>query len=483
MPRQKQRRNKRVRNLMVITTLSAILLSISTYAWFIGMRTVNVSAFDVEIASTKGLLLSLNGERWSETINIAEDILDQVSYEEHTNSWGGSGLVPVSTIGDMDLEASRMKLFEKASLTATPGGYRLLASRVDNTGAEEKDGYVVFDLFIKNYTGDQYIEDLNELDEEAIYLTVDSEVKVADGGVKNTGIENSVRVAFSQIGRVHGETDDVDKITGITCATNEEGELAVVDGVTGICRKAQIWEPNDTKHVQGAINWYDRSCKKRISSGISTSSYEGECGTIEEGQSYPTYAVKDIIQSEHEVDIYDGEAFNGYDGSSDYLEAYDYFTDTMKLKEGTERPEFMYLAPNSITKVRVYIYIEGQDIDNYDFAQIGKRISVKFGFTKQRFNPGETSPEDEINLEKPTIKLNGDERMVLAYGEDFEDPGVEEAKDASGKDLTDRVETYTPIEIDTNEPNTYIIYYRVTDDANNQNEVVRTVVVQPETTP
>ncbi|MBQ2408325.1 MAG: hypothetical protein II309_02720, partial [Bacilli bacterium] len=46
---------------------------------------------------------------------------------------------------------------------------------------------------------------------------------------------------------------------------------------------------------------------------------------------------------------------------------------------------FMTLAPNSITKVRVYIYIEGQDIDNYDYAAVGKQISVGFGFTKQRF--------------------------------------------------------------------------------------------------
>ena len=45
----------------------------------------------------------------------------------------------------------------------------------------------------------------------------------------------------------------------------------------------------------------------------------------------------------------------------------------------------MTLAPNSITKVRVYVYIEGQDVDNYDFASLGKQITVNFGFTKERF--------------------------------------------------------------------------------------------------
>ena len=57
----------------------------------------------------------------------------------------------------------------------------------------------------------------------------------------------------------------------------------------------------------------------------------------------------------------------------------------MKNRKGVNRPEFIYLAPNSITKVRVYIWIEGQDIDNYDFASLGRKISVNFGFTKERF--------------------------------------------------------------------------------------------------
>jgi len=65
----------------------------------------------------------------------------------------------------------------------------------------------------------------------------------------------------------------------------------------------------------------------------------------------------------------------------------------MKNLTGTERPEFMTLAPNSITKVRVYIYIEGQDIDNYDFASLGKKISINFGFTKERYTPEVDFPE------------------------------------------------------------------------------------------
>ena len=76
----------------------------------------------------------------------------------------------------------------------------------------------------------------------------------------------------------------------------------------------------------------------------------------------------------------------------------------MKNEKGMNRKEFMTLAPNSITKLRVYIYIEGQDIDNYDFASLGKKISVNFGFTKERFEqtdiPGYNGPNTNIT---PTI--------------------------------------------------------------------------------
>ena len=58
----------------------------------------------------------------------------------------------------------------------------------------------------------------------------------------------------------------------------------------------------------------------------------------------------------------------------------------MKAKVGTERPALFYLAPNSITKIRVYIYLEGQDVDNYDLASLGEKVQVNFGFTKDQWD-------------------------------------------------------------------------------------------------
>ena len=445
------RRRKKIRNLIVICFICAIILGVGTYAWFIGMKTVNVSSFDIDIATTEGLFLSMDGENWSYQL----DAKNATAYTGNTNTWASTGLIPISSVGDLDSTVSRLQLYEKGSLTTTPGGYRLLASRVHNydstengkNGTSESNGYVAFDLFIKNLSGHEYYTENNVLNEEDIFLTTNSAVTVAtNGGVAGTGIENSVRVAFAQIGRVTA-TDgvaSVANITDITCT-----DVASAQGqaqVTGICRQAQIWEPNDTAHVTNAINWYETSCKTRKEAGTNLTlpaSYNvGEnavaCSGVANNAANKTYAISRTIGINDMVDIYDGPQFNTYAANTTTYATYDaavngtatalaqttsaeaataaeaakttaredfklvdfpYFTDTMKNLTSTARPTFMTLAPNSITKVRVYIWIEGQDIDNYDFASLGKKISINFGFTKERYT------EDDIDYTGPSTDI------------------------------------------------------------------------------
>jgi hypothetical protein len=485
----KDKHTFRVKRLIVFSALAAIILAVTTYAWFIGMRTVNVTDFEVEIAVADDLLLSLDGANWDTTLKIDKTTIENI-YPDSTNSWGGKGLVPMSSIGEMDITASRMKLFEKASLTSTPGGYRLMASRIDNysEGVAEQDGYVVFDLFIRNFTGSEYIADPNKDDEEAIYLTVDSEVTIPNDGVKDTGIENSVRVAFTQIGRVNGTTTDQSIITGITCETTKDSEGNTI--VTGLCRNATIWEPNDTDHVQNAINWYETSCLKRTGSDVrDPDSYDGDCEKVVDGLAYPTYAVSKEIKSSDNVNVYDGPAYNTYSESSSFLVDHPYFTDSDKLLKGTSRPEFMSLAPNSITKLRIYVYIEGQDVDNYDFASIGKKISVKFGFTKQQLTEEDINYEGEdVNqgegpegndLTAPRITLTGDKVIELTVGTEYEELGATAVDNIDG-DLSEEIKIES--RVNTDQVGEYYVIYRVTDTAGNlavETRTVKVVAAQP----
>ena len=420
-----KRRNRKLRNLMFVCAICAIVLAASTYAWFTGLQEVKVNPFQVEIAAADSLQLSFNGEQWSETISFTDEAdLKSKSYGGGTSvNWPKykrpgtdievNGLVPVSTIGIFNKDKSELKLFEKQSMTTSSGGYRLLANEINYEDQNRQKGYLAFDLFVKNFSGTQYItsEDPNDISsEEAIYLTPSSAVTVGEGGVQDAGIENSVRVAFAQVGRISANETTPGNITGMSCTSGS--------GATGICRDAQIWEPNDTKHVTTALNWYNTSCRKRDNS--SGNFLETNCETIT--GAVPTYSIAKAINSNPNadkkeiVDIYDGPEYNGYSNNTiketdpgfnrDSLKplvAVDTFTDSEKNLKGVARPSFMTLAPNSITKVRVYVYIEGQDIDNFDYASVGKYIKVGFGFTKQRFTSDDVGvTEGELYDNLPT---------------------------------------------------------------------------------
>ena len=471
---------KRIKKLAVACTLCAVILTVSTYAWFIGMRTVNVSGFDVNIATTESLYLSLNGEDWDYTVNINEENITTAGYDGNTNKW--SDLIPMSSVGKINAASSRLTMFEKGSFTASHGGYRIMASEVQNSGPEEANGYVAFDLFIKNLSGNKYYSFLADpkQNEEAIYLTPESQVIVSDAGVdaEKTGIENSVRIAFAQIGRViattgaNADADDytaqIAKITGISCAGGGD--------VTSICsRDATIWEPNDTKHVDDAINWYSTACKKRTGADITDeATFGAACDPIVDGQFYPTYAVSGEIDETDQVDTYDGAEYNWWTNSispnapDGKLVGVDTFTDSEKIKKGTKRPEFMYLAPNSITKVRVYIYLEGQDVDNYDFASLGRQITINFGFTKERFDgedvdyEGPELPEEVQSVRETSYTQIGTVGNILPATVTYQDGKFSVPRTVNEFTFTDSNKSYRAIyNTRTGEAEPYYSYYEI----------------------
>ena len=85
--KQKIKRSRKIRNTVVVCSLFAILLSASTYAWFIGMKTVSVDKFDIDIATTEGLFLSMNGKDWSYSLNPKT----ADAYLNNANTWADEG--------------------------------------------------------------------------------------------------------------------------------------------------------------------------------------------------------------------------------------------------------------------------------------------------------------------------------------------------------------------------------------------------------
>ena len=129
MKKRNTRHEKRLKRLIVTCLLCAIILTVSTYAWFIGMQTVSVDAFEINIASVDSLQLSLDGKTFSDKLTINPDVLrvlksglgdgddaDDYIYVNtystgNTNSW--EALEPMSSVGTVDYTSSKMVLFEK----------------------------------------------------------------------------------------------------------------------------------------------------------------------------------------------------------------------------------------------------------------------------------------------------------------------------------------------------------------------------------
>ena len=76
---------KKIGRMVIIFALSTVLMVVSTYAWFIGMKTVRVSDFEVKIAAIDGLSLSLTGEEdsWTDSITINKANHQYASWKTH----------------------------------------------------------------------------------------------------------------------------------------------------------------------------------------------------------------------------------------------------------------------------------------------------------------------------------------------------------------------------------------------------------------
>jgi hypothetical protein len=392
--------------------ITSVVLIVATYAWFIGITTVEVSTFNVNIAASEGLSLSLDGETFTTTIEVDEAKITtdlQEKYSTNINHWVDSdpenadidatlGLVPLSSNGKLNTTNSRIDFYSKKSITSSNIGYRLRTTKVDystNVTPAEDKYYIMFDLFVKNASGTSYNSEYDAGEDEDVFLSDSSTVEYlpASGeGTSGSGLENSIRIGMYGLGRVKATGTTLSTIQGISCASTLSD-----DGVTNLCGKDRgktwnVWEPNDTKHTDTAISHFNLVCVKRDTDGTPLTGNARRCNQIADGTQVSTYAVVNEINSDltPHVSIYDN--LNGYTRSDTprVLEQQVFYTDTDRNVNDQDKEAFMALAPNSITKVRVYIWLEAQDVDNYDISATYGQLSITFGLTKERFTDNES---------------------------------------------------------------------------------------------
>jgi hypothetical protein len=389
---------RRTLHLVLLLGVTSTVFIVATYAWFIGITTVSVDSFKINIQTTPGIEISLDAASFSSSVNITEETIT-ASNTSTNNHWvGDDGLTTYSSNGKLST-TGHLTFFSKASISASTGGFKLRTEQVDNSTTEQ-DGYVVFDIFLRNTTNanTSTVLTYSPDDEEGVYLTYNSKASmVATGGATGgDGIENTVRVGFYQIARAAFNADQ-SLLLSMNCSSN-----ANTDNALGLCSLQSdntytskigdgrgwnwnIWEPNDKKHNTTSVNHFTKICRKRTSA----TAYSTEnCTPITDNSYVTTYAVNDTITATNNVNIYDG--LNDYtansQGENSLLTVVGTYTDTDKSLEADQKSEIFYLAPNSVTKVRVYVWLEGQDVDNFDNGAIGKNLSITFGFTKDKYS-------------------------------------------------------------------------------------------------
>lgn len=322
--REKRRRKKLFLAILMIL-FTGVLLTTSTYAWFTANKTVTVEQIDVNVAATNGLQISVDGTTWKPTITNDDILGASAKYNAAVNQIPAGNSAPVSTIGAINTADGFMNMYAGAIETAGTD-YILTAQQSKETNGTTGD-FVAFDLFFSTTT------------DTPIYLTNASNVIYSTGP---KGLENASRIAFVMSGN-----------------TSAGSDLATIQGLKATAGSEVIlWEPNSDVHTAAAVKNAQDAYGK---------------GTTEGPGAAPLdyVGVKAPISSANNIPV------NSTDGT--YFGSISPKIKTPAAGIGTTFEKAFDLKAG-ITKVRVYMWIEGQDVDCENDAS-GGSISYNLQFS------------------------------------------------------------------------------------------------------
>lgn len=359
--KKEKRSKKRLLLLLLLLIITGVMLSVSTYAWFTSNRTVTVEDINVNVAASGGIQISVDGTSWKSIITN-QDLADaHVTYTAATNQIP-STLKPVSTAAKTLTNGYLSMWLGTVSTSETPtnkGEYILstedvsdvadnsLETPVPNKGV---NGYFVsFDLFIR-------LDD-NGSSAMPLYLTDGSNVTFKSGG-SDLGTQNASRVAFINEGS---------SATGSDLATIQALKTTETSNI-------YVWEPNyDTHKPTGIANAYS----------YYNSANQGNAYTkANAGEQVPYFGT--IAKIETTDDVLLSKA-NPKDSIDKFAAITPGIKTTANWAEGTNYEELFNLTPKTITKMKVYFWVEGQDVDCENNAS-GGDITLKLQFS---LNQGE----------------------------------------------------------------------------------------------
>jgi hypothetical protein len=336
MEKRKRKNHKsRVLILLIALFFTTVLFTTSSYAWFTANKTVTVSNLSVNVEAQNGIQISADGSNWKSIVQVED--LKGVHANTYTTSVNQipTKMDPVSTIGVID-NSGHMEMYKGVVEDNATGDYILTATK--QTDTEGTSGsYIAFDLFFKvNMDTD-------------LYLTTNSGVVTTDQ--TDTGIKNAARMGFV----VLGHADDGTSTTAQIQALN-----------AGSSALKYIWEPNYNAHTASAVQHANDVYGETITEGTNNSRLAYV------GVKAPIAATDNVLVNTQ--------------GATGYLTDHSDFFGNVTIDYDTvaafSAKKQIFGLEAGITKVRIYMWIEGQDVDCENSASNGN-IDFKIQLTTE----------------------------------------------------------------------------------------------------
>ena len=338
-------KNRRMLFLVLAFLLTIVILSTSAYAWFTSNFTVSVQPIDVQVSSGSGIQISTDAVNWKSMITLA-DI--QAGYTDGVNKVPTAEMSPVSTVkaayANATTKSQGLAMYKGTIVNDVNTGVMYLDSVQEDDDSTTEKNYIAFDLFIKlDYKATE------QAPTQKVYFT--SGTGIDTYGAANTFIEYAGRMGFV--------------VNGNLPSSSTVDQLRNIKGATGV----YIYEPNYDVHTQNGIN------NGRDNYQITGYTTTGNATAV------PYYGVK----AEFEYDDTEDPTAQGYTPSGTLLNSTDstkfasVTPDFQTTADNNSTFEFMNMAPG-VTKIRVYMWVEGQDIDCENTAS-GGNVEFNLGFT------------------------------------------------------------------------------------------------------
>lgn len=382
---QKNKRKSEMNAMFFIILIAAVMFIISTYAWFSTQKNVSITNLQGTVEVAEGLEISLDAQNWSNGIVLGKEegqlsIIDN-AYTGHHNI-SPTEMLPVSTLGLVssntmtDLKMLRGKIENSKILS------EIKPMNEQQTDATKTDypGYFAFDIFLKNSSK-------NDTQDDILQLNYDSSLEIMDASKVNTGLQNTARVAFV---KYSGTSDVMANQATILKETAGVGVGAVSSYISDVA----IWEPNSNAHSEyivtnnNMITW-----SAADSTAYATKTLDNGKKGFDVTTQMPTYALKESSEGATINDIYkwDGSEtkvqkqyvlqtkVTAKASTEDDYALEDGVQDLVSTSNGTTK---FGIAPSKISRIRIYVWLEGQDVDCINYASHGGGIKVNIGLVK-----------------------------------------------------------------------------------------------------